>query len=444
VSAAMGRHAFASWGRRQLGLLKRVFTLKHLPQYILTPAIGLAPSAAGSTTLSLRHTIAQAQALCDLKKPTPVKIHNMARGEAEGVIRVNSASYGNHVRFGDVFFRILAPACEGGGRAEAEQVELAARVLGEPRGRLSELKLEPFDKVQLLSGIRSLPLRRAIEHIAKSPVANLISLWEADYELSGPAAAGAAAAAALSGGSQVRVRLFTSEEGDIDALTSLPKATVSRLIRSLAVDPGSWPPAVRAFDEPLQEMHTAAATSSSPSPPYAPFEAALRDIYKGGLRDMLHLLHRSPLTPCATLSAADEEELASHEELNEQQLAAARNAFSSRVSCVHGPPGTGKTRTIAAIADVAVARGRRMLVMAPANAASRRLLESVVSAGVEDVCLIVAQVSCLARASRGQVTLPPLGWKTLSPRFFFRRSTCLNGTRTRITGTSRTTSTRQR
>ena len=57
---------------------------------------------------------------------------------------------------------------------------------------------------------------------------------------------------------------------------------------------------------------------------------------------------------------------------------------------ITGPPGTGKTRTIAAIAEVATSTKRRVLIIAPANSASRRILESIVAQGYEEPCLIVS------------------------------------------------------
>ena len=53
------------------------------------------------------------------------------------------------------------------------------------------------------------------------------------------------------------------------------------------------------------------------------------------------------------------------ENLNNHQALALRNAFAYGFSVIRGPPGTGKTRTIASIADIAQAGGLRMLIIAP-------------------------------------------------------------------------------
>lgn len=112
-----------------------------------------------------------------------------------------------------------------------------------------------------------------------------------------------------------------------------------------------------------------------------------------GASSMFAVLTQQPLPPPAVrLDHAEASEVAAHEPfLNRSQFTALVNSFAYPVSCIRGPPGTGKTRTVAAIADVCISLGRRILIMAPANAASRRLLESIRSAGVEDVCLIVAR-----------------------------------------------------
>eukprot|EP01035_Chromulina_nebulosa_P006574 gene6574-8884_t len=79
------------------------------------------------------------------------------------------------------------------------------------------------------------------------------------------------------------------------------------------------------------------------------------------------------------------------ERLSAEQKRNITIAFIRKVSVITGPPGTGKTRTIAAIAELATSWKRRVLIMAPANAASRRILESIEGTGFEDACLLVSQ-----------------------------------------------------
>lgn len=61
--------------------------------------------------------------------------------------------------------------------------------------------------------------------------------------------------------------------------------------------------------------------------------------------------------------------------LNEFQERAAKRALRARdVYCIHGPPGTGKTRTLMAIVQQAVADGQRVLACAHSNQAVDNLL----------------------------------------------------------------------
>ena len=61
--------------------------------------------------------------------------------------------------------------------------------------------------------------------------------------------------------------------------------------------------------------------------------------------------------------------------LNEQQQAAVGRALGEpTLCCIHGPPGTGKTRTLTAAIELAVARGDRVLACAHSNQAIDNLL----------------------------------------------------------------------
>jgi DNA replication ATP-dependent helicase Dna2 len=71
---------------------------------------------------------------------------------------------------------------------------------------------------------------------------------------------------------------------------------------------------------------------------------------------------------------------------NEAQDEAVRLAVAAEdCALVHGPPGTGKTHTIARIVDELVARGDRVLVSAFTNRAVDNALEAVRAAGVDGV-----------------------------------------------------------
>lgn len=64
-------------------------------------------------------------------------------------------------------------------------------------------------------------------------------------------------------------------------------------------------------------------------------------------------------------------------ELNAEQQAVVRDSFRPGVCLVHGPPGTGKTGTLAAAVSAAAKHGRTVLCVAPSNVATDRLLDEV-------------------------------------------------------------------
>jgi ATP-dependent RNA/DNA helicase IGHMBP2 len=74
--------------------------------------------------------------------------------------------------------------------------------------------------------------------------------------------------------------------------------------------------------------------------------------------------------------------------LNLAQQAAVRLGLEARdVALIHGPPGTGKTRTLVALIRAAVTRGERVLATAPSNLAVDNMLERLVAAGIRVVRL---------------------------------------------------------
>jgi hypothetical protein len=61
--------------------------------------------------------------------------------------------------------------------------------------------------------------------------------------------------------------------------------------------------------------------------------------------------------------------------LNESQQQAVNRALGTEdVMCIHGPPGTGKTQTLTALIELAVAEGQRVLACAHSNQATDNLL----------------------------------------------------------------------
>ncbi len=92
----------------------------------------------------------------------------------------------------------------------------------------------------------------------------------------------------------------------------------------------------------------------------------------GRLRDVL--LGRRPLR------FDDAREVEFHSRLNLPQQEAVEFALSAQdVAILHGPPGTGKTTTLAEVVYQAVQRGDRVLACAPSNTAVDNLLERLVA-----------------------------------------------------------------
>jgi len=76
------------------------------------------------------------------------------------------------------------------------------------------------------------------------------------------------------------------------------------------------------------------------------------------------------------------------EELNEPQRNAVRDALSTEpLALIHGPPGTGKTRTLVEVVRQALERGERVLISAASNAAVDNLAEKLIASGVDVVRL---------------------------------------------------------
>jgi ATP-dependent RNA/DNA helicase IGHMBP2 len=72
--------------------------------------------------------------------------------------------------------------------------------------------------------------------------------------------------------------------------------------------------------------------------------------------------------------------------LNESQRAAVAFAYSARdIAVIHGPPGTGKTRTLVELIRQAVLQGRKAIVCAPSNLGVDNLFERLLDRGTNVV-----------------------------------------------------------
>ena len=81
--------------------------------------------------------------------------------------------------------------------------------------------------------------------------------------------------------------------------------------------------------------------------------------------------------------------------LNKSQYKAVDNAFSSSVSIIEGPPGTGKTQTILTIIANAIMQGKRIAVCSNNNEAVRNVYEKLEAAGYGGVVAMAPTSSAL-------------------------------------------------
>lgn len=142
------------------------------------------------------------------------------------------------------------------------------------------------------------------------------------------------------------------------ALNELPETAVSTFRLDLAHDEVARQRMQRAL------ARVAAAAQGSQT-------AVLRDVILG-MRPAEFTPNRVPpqLHPLA-------------ERLNESQKTAVVHALAAEhLAIIHGPPGTGKTTTVAALIATAVQRGDTVLACAPSNLAVDNLAERLAAAGV--------------------------------------------------------------
>lgn len=107
--------------------------------------------------------------------------------------------------------------------------------------------------------------------------------------------------------------------------------------------------------------------------------AALRS--KGDERTLVEVLLGVRSAPTPKVRAAIPPEAASLHPA--QQEAVVQALSTSTVSLIHGPPGTGKTRTCAAVAAAAIREGQRVLLCAASNGGADELARALGRVGVD-------------------------------------------------------------
>ena len=90
--------------------------------------------------------------------------------------------------------------------------------------------------------------------------------------------------------------------------------------------------------------------------------------------------------------------------LNQSQIAAVENAFSSQISIIQGPPGTGKTQTILNIIANAVLNGKTVAVVSNNNSATANVAEKL---GKHDLSFIAAFLGSVDNKNRFLEHQPP-------------------------------------
>ncbi len=125
--------------------------------------------------------------------------------------------------------------------------------------------------------------------------------------------------------------------------------------------------------------------------PEATFDRGDRAIERARTARPTTALHRLVAILCGDLAAASAPAptwASLDDALDEAQRAAVTAALAAHdVALVHGPPGTGKTRTLVEVVRQLVARGERVLCTAASNVAVDNLGERLVAAGLAVVRL---------------------------------------------------------
>eukprot|EP01036_Dinobryon_divergens_P030194 gene30194-39397_t len=377
--AALDAWASAALGIRALkvhqydGIYKMIFTTSNESDLAIR----------SGNELRLKEIVRLTREIEKLKKEKPkcIDIENMQASPSKGVIEINCFSYGNHLHrnIKKVEIRILSP----GGSLKG--VTMMATVI-ESKGRVSNIVLDMDSLSELNPFIESgsEDQQRLIE-LQTDTVNHIVKYWTAENDELGRYSPRKERQEHISLTERfVRVRLYSHEKPD--ELLRQVRVAVSTFVRTHFVPRQFFPARLRM--KVIAERAAIKAILSKESDSTTSNEAP-RTIYSLGWS----LLNGLEFDNDANhLTNEQQQAIGSYiDSFNPAQYTALQNAFLRKVSVIKGPPGTGKTRTIAAIADVVQKGKGRVLIIAPGNSASRRILESLVKSGFDEACLIVSE-----------------------------------------------------
>ena len=372
TSAALGMYALQT--HQQDGIYKMIFSTSN--------ENGLTIRSSNNELL-LKQIVRHARELENLKFKYPkcVDIENMQASPRKGAIEINCFSYGNrlHKNIKTVEIRIFSP---GGSLAG---VSLTATV-SESKGRVSSitLDLESLDELDPSIAKDSEDQLRLVE-LQADPVHHIVKYWIAENDELGRYSPRKERQQHIRLTEKfVRVRLYCHEKPD-ELLRQVRVAT-SAFVRSHFVPRQFFPTGLRT--KVLVERAAITGLLMKDSVQSTSNEAP-RTIYSLGWSLLNGLEFENDAN---SLTNEQRQTIGSYiDSINPAQYTALQNAFLHKVSVIKGPPGTGKTRTIAAIADVVQKGKGRVLIIAPGNSSSRRILESLVKSGFDKACLIVSE-----------------------------------------------------
>ena len=376
TSAALGKHALQTLQRD--GIYKMIFATNKTNELAIH----------SDDELLLKQIMRQTRELENLKTQESkcVDIENMRVSPRGGDIEINCFNYGNrlHKNVKTVEIRIFSP----GGATQG--VSLLANVI-ESKGKVSKitLDLESLDELDLASTAHSPEDQLRMTELHTDAVHHIVEHWIAENDKLGRhSQRNDRQEQARLSERLVRVRLYCRENPD--ELLRQVRAAVSSFVRSYFVRWDFFPMRLR-LKVIAERAAIKALRIEEPVQSHSMTTGGEKTVF---LLAWSFLNGREFENDADFLTDKQRQAIESYidsNSINPSQYKALQNAFKHKVSVIKGPPGTGKTRTIAAIADVAQKGNKRVLILAPGNSASRRILESLVKSGCEAACLVVSE-----------------------------------------------------